>query len=219
MKSLQRRIPKVVPLQPPARANPLVGYVISSGLMSKTVKVRIPRTVVVPKYGKRMTRYTILLVHDAEEQCDVGDKVELLKSRPYSKRKHHIVSQILVKDPATAFLQANPQYARTRQEIKASRLEKTVAEADYKKARRVEQLEAETAKREARAAERAEAVDQREAQVKAEEEALARRDTAKTAEATNDLLDDASAALESLTDRVEDDGPTSAANDDETDSD
>ena len=37
---------------PPAKRRPMVGYVSSARLMSKTVKVRIPRVVVVPKYRK-----------------------------------------------------------------------------------------------------------------------------------------------------------------------
>jgi ribosomal protein S17 len=49
--------------------------------MDKTVKVRVPYIAMLPKLKKRVVRNTILLVHDARNTCDVGDKVELAKSR------------------------------------------------------------------------------------------------------------------------------------------
>lgn len=129
---------------PPKRARPIVGWVMTAGLMQKTVKVRVPRIVLVPKYRKYVTRHTILLVHDEIGQCDVGDKVELAKSRPYSKFKHHVVSKILVKDPGTEFLRDNPQYARTRLELKATRLQRQVDEAAYKDAERLKRQQQRT---------------------------------------------------------------------------
>lgn len=127
-------IPSIIP---PKRAKPIVGWVVSSGLMQKTVKVRVPRIVIVPKYRKYVTRHTVLLVHDEKSECDVGDKVELAKSRPYSKKKHHIVSKILIKDPSTEFLRENPQYGRTRLELKARRLQRQADEEAYKGAERL----------------------------------------------------------------------------------
>jgi small subunit ribosomal protein S17 len=129
---------------PPKRARPIVGWVVSSGLMQKTVKVRVPRIVIVPKYRKYVTRHTMLLVHDENGECDVGDKVELAKSRPYSKMKHHIVSKILIKDPGTAFLRENPQYAKTRLELKAMRVQRQLVEDEYKVTERLKRQQART---------------------------------------------------------------------------
>lgn len=134
---------------PPKRARPIVGWVVSAGLMQKTVKVRVPRIVLVPKYRKYVTRHTVLLVHDDAAQCDVGDKVELAKSRPYSKTKHHVVSKILVKDPGTAFLRENPQFARTRMELKATRLQRQQDEEAYKQAERLKRQQKRTHEAEA----------------------------------------------------------------------
>lgn len=142
--SLVPTVKLIQSIVPPKRARPIVGWVVSSGLMQKTVKVRVPRIVIVPKYRKYVTRHTMLLVHDANSECDVGDKVELAKSRPYSKKKHHIVSKILIKDPSTAFLRENPQYARTRLELKAMRVQRQLAEDEYKVTERLKRQQART---------------------------------------------------------------------------
>jgi small subunit ribosomal protein S17 len=119
-------------LVPPTKSRPIVGWVVSSGLMTKTVKVRVPRIVLVPKYRKYVTRHTVLLVHDEKSECDVGDKVALKQSRPYSKMKHHLVTEILVKDPGTAYLRENPHLHRTRLELKQTRRQRELDELAYK---------------------------------------------------------------------------------------
>jgi small subunit ribosomal protein S17 len=131
-------------LIPPKKARPIVGWVVSSGLMQKTVKVRVPRIVLVPKYRKYVTRHSVLLVHDDKGECDVGDKVEMKQSRPYSKMKHHVVTQILVKDPGTAYLRENPHLARTRLELKLSRRQRELDESAYKDAERLKRQQQRT---------------------------------------------------------------------------
>lgn len=56
-----------------------------------TVKVAISYSIRHPKYQKVMKKTTNLLVHNEMEGLKVGDKVEIIKSMPYSKRKHFIV--------------------------------------------------------------------------------------------------------------------------------
>lgn len=94
--------------------------------------MRVPFIAMLPKLKKRVVKNTILLVHDAENACDPGDKVELAKSRPYSARKHHIVKSILVKDPAAAFLQQNPEYRLTGRDLRQRREQQAVDERLYK---------------------------------------------------------------------------------------
>jgi len=63
-----------------------LGKVVSNK-MDKTVTVLVERKVKHPKYGKFVTRSTKFHVHDAENQCNEGDKVTITETRPYSKTK------------------------------------------------------------------------------------------------------------------------------------
>ena len=61
--------------------------VVDSISGSKTVRVLISNLVKHPLYGKYIKRRTKLLVHDANEEATVGDKVEVAPCRPLSKTK------------------------------------------------------------------------------------------------------------------------------------
>lgn len=64
----------------------LTGEVVSTK-MDKTLVVRVDRTVVHPKYGKRYVQSKKYHVHDAHHAHKVGDVVAFQASRPYSKTK------------------------------------------------------------------------------------------------------------------------------------
>jgi len=64
----------------------LTGEVVSNK-MAKTVVVRVDRTVVHPKYGKRYVRSAKYHAHDKNNACQVGDQVTLIETRPYSATK------------------------------------------------------------------------------------------------------------------------------------
>ena len=64
----------------------LSGRVVSSG-MDKTVAVAIERLEKHPIYGKYIRRTGKILAHDENNQCQVGDTVEITPCRPISKRK------------------------------------------------------------------------------------------------------------------------------------
>jgi small subunit ribosomal protein S17 len=64
----------------------VTGVVISdSG--DKSIKVAIDFKVKHPKYGKYVRRRTKLGVHDEHNQASLGDLVDVVRSRPYSKSK------------------------------------------------------------------------------------------------------------------------------------
>ena len=63
----------------------------------------------IPIYNKELVQMSKIMVHDEKEECEIGDEVLIRQSRPYSKRKHHILWQVLKKNPAIDFLKANPQ--------------------------------------------------------------------------------------------------------------
>jgi len=73
-----------------------VGQVVSDK-MDKTVTVLIERKVKHPLYGKFVKRSTKLHVHDENNECSAGDKIQITESRPYSKTKSWSLVKIVEK--------------------------------------------------------------------------------------------------------------------------
>jgi len=72
----------------------LVGRVLSNR-MDKTVVVRVERTKRHRLYGKVITMRKKFKAHDAENACQIGDLVKMIESRPLSRDKRWIVTEIL----------------------------------------------------------------------------------------------------------------------------
>ena len=60
----------------------------------KTAIVKIERSYMHPKYNKRITEHSNLMVHE-EIGVQVGDFVSIEESRPISRRKRHIIKEKL----------------------------------------------------------------------------------------------------------------------------
>jgi len=73
-----------------------VGTVVSNK-MDKTVVVSIERIVKHPVYKKFVRRRGKCVAHDAQNICQVGDKVLIAETRPLSKTKRWRVREILEK--------------------------------------------------------------------------------------------------------------------------
>ena len=71
--------------------------VVTSDKMTKTRRVEIPRMVKHPKYGKYVRSRTICYVHDENEDSRVGDTVEIIESRPRSKKKRWDLQKVVAK--------------------------------------------------------------------------------------------------------------------------
>ncbi len=71
-----------------------IGVVVSDK-MQKTVVVAVENFRRHPLYGRTIRRTRRFKVHDEANECRVGDRVEIAESRPISKEKHWVVSQIL----------------------------------------------------------------------------------------------------------------------------
>ncbi len=78
----------------PAARKSLVGKVVSNK-MQKTVVVEVERTRRHPLYGKVIRVHKNYKAHDENNECQVGDQVRIVESRPYSKDKHFRVEAIL----------------------------------------------------------------------------------------------------------------------------
>jgi len=72
------------------------GLVVSNK-MDKTVVVKIEERVQHPKYGKIMKRSIKLKAHDEGNECDIGDKILIMETRPLSKDKRWRLVEILEK--------------------------------------------------------------------------------------------------------------------------
>lgn len=72
----------------------LIGNVTSrSG--DKSIKVTVPFKVPHPRYQKVINRKTVVHVHDEANDTKVGDKVEIMETRPLSRLKRWRVIKVL----------------------------------------------------------------------------------------------------------------------------
>jgi small subunit ribosomal protein S17 len=71
--------------------------VVTSDKMDKTVVVTIKDKVRHPLYNKIVNRTVKYKAHDENNTCGVGDKVQIMECRPYSKDKRWRVVQIIEK--------------------------------------------------------------------------------------------------------------------------
>lgn len=72
----------------------LVGTVVSDK-MDKTIVVTVERRYRHPLYEKVVRSEKRYMAHDEENACHVGDKVQIVETRPYSRRKRWAVEAIL----------------------------------------------------------------------------------------------------------------------------
>lgn len=70
---------------------------VVSDKMEKSIVVTIERLVKHPLYGKYMKRTTKLHVHDENNECGIGDLVEIKECRPLSKTKSWTLVRVIEK--------------------------------------------------------------------------------------------------------------------------
>ena len=73
-----------------------VGLVVSNK-MDKTIVVAIEDNVKHAVYGKIIKRTLKVHAHDENNECGVGDRVEVMETRPLSKTKRWRVTEIIEK--------------------------------------------------------------------------------------------------------------------------
>ena len=69
--------------------------VVIGNKMDKTVVVEVRTTVLHPRYKKYIQRRRRLKAHDETNACRLGDRVEIVESRPLSKTKHWRVRKVV----------------------------------------------------------------------------------------------------------------------------
>ena len=70
---------------------------VTSDKMDKTIVVSVVEHVKHPLYGKIMKRTYKLKAHDENNECQAGDKVQVMETRPISKDKRWRVVEIIEK--------------------------------------------------------------------------------------------------------------------------
>ena len=70
---------------------------VKSNKMDKTVVVAVERNVKHSVYGKIVKKTYTLKAHDENNSCGIGDKVQVMETRPLSKDKRWRVVEIVEK--------------------------------------------------------------------------------------------------------------------------
>lgn len=70
---------------------------VASNKMDKTIVVRIDNRVKDPLYGKIVNKTLKVKAHDENNECDIGDIVEIMETRPLSKDKRYRLVRIVEK--------------------------------------------------------------------------------------------------------------------------
>ena len=71
--------------------------IVSSNKMDKTVVVSVQTNEMNKTYGKIQKKTYKLKAHDENNECQIGDKVRVMETRPLSKDKRWRVVEILEK--------------------------------------------------------------------------------------------------------------------------
>ncbi len=71
-----------------------IGLVVSNK-MDKSIVVRIDRRVKHPVYGKFIKKTTKIMAHDENNECNIGDTVQVMETRPLSKNKCWRLTKII----------------------------------------------------------------------------------------------------------------------------
>lgn len=70
---------------------------VVSDKMDKTIVVAVKTKVRHPLYKKMISRTVKFKAHDEENQCTIGDFVEITETRPLSKEKHWRLTNVIEK--------------------------------------------------------------------------------------------------------------------------
>jgi small subunit ribosomal protein S17 len=61
--------------------------VVISNKMEKSIVIAVKRKVKHPIYGKFVNKTTKLMAQDDKNECNIGDRVRIMETRPLSKNK------------------------------------------------------------------------------------------------------------------------------------
>jgi len=68
---------------------------VTSNKMDKSITVVVERREKHPIYGKFIKKSKKFIAHDEKQECNIGDKVRIMETRPLSKLKRWRLVEIL----------------------------------------------------------------------------------------------------------------------------
>ena len=143
--------------------------------MDKTVVVEVSGPKRHPLYKKIIRRVVRYKAHDEKNECQIGDKVRIVETRPLSKEKRWRVDEILVKGEV---VEVSPE------EITQEDLDKVIPEKKAKEKEAEAEVKAEVEEEpKAEVEEKTEAKEEVKEEAKAEAEAEPKAEVEKKAEA------------------------------------
>ena len=71
--------------------------VVIKNAMDKSVLVSIERKIAHPIYKKYFKKTTKLMAHDENNECNIGDVVKIMETRPVSKHKSWRLVEVVEK--------------------------------------------------------------------------------------------------------------------------
>ena len=69
--------------------------IVTSDKTQKSIVVAVERKVKHPKYGKFVKKTTKFVAHDENNDCNIGDTVKIMETRPMSKNKNWRLVEIV----------------------------------------------------------------------------------------------------------------------------
>ena len=69
--------------------------IVTSNKMNKSIVVSIERRVKHALYGKFLNKTSKFVAHDEKNECNEGDTVKIMESRPISKNKNWRLVEII----------------------------------------------------------------------------------------------------------------------------
>ncbi len=69
--------------------------VVSSNKMEKTITVQVERRLRHPIYGKYVKKTKKFMAHDEKNDCNIGDTVKIMESRPLSAKKRWRLVEVI----------------------------------------------------------------------------------------------------------------------------
>ena len=69
--------------------------IVTSDKMTKSIVVSVERKLKHPMYGKFVKRSNKFTAHDEKNECNIGDTVRIMETRPMSKSKRWRLVEIL----------------------------------------------------------------------------------------------------------------------------
>ena len=69
--------------------------IVTSNKMEKSIVISVERKVKHPKYGKFVKKTTKFVAHDEKNDCNEGDTVRIMETKPLSKSKNWRLVEII----------------------------------------------------------------------------------------------------------------------------